>query len=108
MGGAEHVLDAWPAVRVDGCGRAAPIVVSSTRNRCSRAGADGPRGRQAELADARTAEAIDGTGAKTGVSCPFPTSRSSVPPAVHALLTGWRSLLKGAPNAVQETAEHGS
>jgi hypothetical protein len=25
--------------------------------------------------------------------------------SVHALLTGWRSLLKGAPNAVEETAE---
>ncbi len=27
---------------------------------------------------------------------------------VHALLTGWRSLLKGAPNAVAQTAEDGS
>jgi hypothetical protein len=26
---------------------------------------------------------------------------------VHALLTGWRSLLRGAPNAVAQTAEDG-
>ena len=27
---------------------------------------------------------------------------------VHALLTGWRSLLKGAPHTVEETADDGS
>ncbi|MGZ6640180.1 MAG: phage holin family protein, partial [Solirubrobacteraceae bacterium] len=42
------------------------------------------------------------------VELPVPEKAIVGAAGVHALLTGWRSLLKGAPNAVGETAEDGS